>query len=298
MLASVIVPTYKGARFIPNLLESLGRQSFRDFETIVVVKPCGDGTEEIVEEICSRHGLEYKILLQNGGYLTHALNMGLKRSSGDIILFADDDAILPQSWVMDYADRHSRFRRSGAISGHSISFIPSHGFNDILSFTPIFRARRAPRKDELASALTRSLRWRLLRPVFDRPHPAFKKYRLGIFITRSFAIATGPYISRKICFSLPCLGVNMSFKREALQSTTLPEHSLVKIAPYWEQYLGAKVVLEGWESIYDPSIAVVHVEREGLSKSTNETERRIMSNLLGKMINECLSGRDRIEVKP
>ncbi len=290
MQVSVVVPTFKGVRLISNLLESLGRQSFGGrFETIIVVKPSGDGTEEVIHKICNKHRLQYKILVQDMGHLTHALNMGLRCSKGEIVIFTDDDAILPEHWIDDYVNRHSKFRNSGAISGGSISLIPSYGLGDIPTFAPFIRARRTPRKSETFPALMRSLQWRLLRPMLSRPHPVFKKYRLGIFITRDFTIATGPYISRKVCYSLPCLGVNMSFKKEALKNASLPEHRFIKVAPYWEQYLGAKVVLEGWDSIYDPGIVVVHVEREGLSKSTNETERRIMSHLLERLVDESLS---------
>ena len=285
VIASVIVPTYKGSLFIPHLLESLGRQSFDDFEAVIVVKPSGDGTENIVREKCQVLDLRYKILVQNEGYLTHALNMGMGNSNGDILLFTDDDAILPKDWVMNNIKSHFRFQSCGAISGGRVELTQARSVRPAYFAMPFFKSRRRLRRGELASRIMRSLRWRMIGPLIDKPHPMFRDYRLGVFITRRFRVAKGPNIFDKICLSLPHLGTNMSFKKKAIENVFLPEHPMIRIAPYWEQYLGASVVLQGWEALYDPEITVYHVEREGVSAFTNEVERWMMSLKLEDLIN-------------
>ena len=286
MLASVIIPTYKGAKFVPNVLKSLANQSFMDFELVIVVKPSGDGTENIVRDMCSRFDLHHRILIQDKGYFTHALNMGLKHAKGDLLLFTDDDAILPRNWIVEHINSHFKFRKSGAISGRIIRFEPSRRIRFIQSFMSFFGIKEKPKREELTAGLDRMLRWRLLRPVFARPHPVFRNYRLGIYITHNFTVAAGPYIPYRFCLSLPVGGPNMSFKREAAKYASFPEQPMMKTAPYNEHYFGAQLVLQGWESIYCPNITVYHMQREGLSKSTTELERRLSSLLLKKLINE------------
>ena len=66
---SVIIPSFDGYRkgYLPKLLHSLSEQSFQDFEVIVMK---GD----------NRQG--------------RAINNGVRKSKGDIIIILDDDTIL------------------------------------------------------------------------------------------------------------------------------------------------------------------------------------------------------------
>lgn len=274
MLVSIIIPTYKGASFIPYLLESLGKQRFKDYEVITVIKPSGDGTEQLVGELCNKLDLTCKILIQRDGYFTHALNMGIKNSKGELILFTDDDAILPEDWIERHMNAHTRFKNGGAVSGGAIPYpitAPSSKASFMIKEQTISRLRRG---------------WQFVKPVFNKPHPLFKKYRLGIYITRDFRVAIGFAIHFKLCLSLPVAGVNMSFKKDAIEDSLFPEYPLFKTAPGNEQYFAAQLVLRGWESLYDPHIQVRHIIRTGISKLTRNDERELMRRVLAKLLQE------------
>ena len=43
---TVVIPTYKRADILPHLLSALKRQTYQNFDLVVVVKPSEDGTEE------------------------------------------------------------------------------------------------------------------------------------------------------------------------------------------------------------------------------------------------------------
>jgi len=129
--------------------------------------------------------------------------------------------------------------------------------------------------------------WRFVKPFFNQPHSLFKKYRLGIYITKKFKVAMGCAIPYKLCFSLPFLGVNMSYKKDAIKGIYFPEHPLLKIAPNNEQYFAAQVVMQGWESIFDPHIYVHHIVRNGLSKSPrNDIEKELIRLMFIKLLQE------------
>jgi len=102
---SIIIPTYKRGHLLTYVLEALTTQTNADFEVLMIVKPSGDGTEQVIKEYFER--LAITIIIQTQGYVTDALNLGLKRAEGDIIVFLDDDAIpfpnLIQSYVMSYS---------------------------------------------------------------------------------------------------------------------------------------------------------------------------------------------------
>lgn len=251
MLASVIIPTYKGARFMPYVLESLGKQTFKDFEVVVIVKPCGDGTEDTVREICAKFNLQHEILIQNEGNVTHAYNEGIKNSKGKILLFTDDDAILPRNWIDAYISNHNRFPRVGAISGRVLPYDLNSGrFSRSDGEKPLIKLYR-----------------RFLRPILDRPHPLFREFQQGVYVTDNFYVSSGSCIPYKMCLSLPYRGVNMSFKKGAIGDARLPEHPLLKSAPFFEQYMGTQLVLRGYDSVFTPIIFVYHIVRESLSRS-------------------------------
>ena len=46
---TVIIPTYNGAKKVVNCLHSLEKQTFKDFETIVVIDGSTDNTQEVLE---------------------------------------------------------------------------------------------------------------------------------------------------------------------------------------------------------------------------------------------------------
>lgn len=286
MLASVVIPTYKGAKFIPSLLRSLRDQSFEDFEVVIVVKPSGDGTENIVKKMCYKFDVRYRIVTQEDGFFTHALNLGIRHSRGGILLFTDDDAILPKNWINEHVNAHKRFPRMGAIAGHIINYDLDSGKSS---------------RSDVEKPLVRSYR-RFLLPAFKRPHPLFKDYQRGVYVTNSFAIAAGYGIPYQMCLSLPVRGVNMSFKRDAIGDARFPEHPLLKSAPNNEQYMGAQLVRKGYGSLFNPSIFVHHILRESLSRTRNafnrysilkplnqyvgadHLERQIMRKLLGDLL--------------
>ena len=46
----MVISTYKRADLLPFVLLALKRQTYKDFDVVLVVKPSGDGTEEILKQ--------------------------------------------------------------------------------------------------------------------------------------------------------------------------------------------------------------------------------------------------------
>lgn len=93
-LISVIMPCYKMGRFIGEALESVGKQSYGNWE-VIAVDDCGpeDGTREAVEEFAARYPgqrIEYHRLAENRG-VSAARNAGLHAAEGRYLAFLDPD---------------------------------------------------------------------------------------------------------------------------------------------------------------------------------------------------------------
>jgi glycosyltransferase involved in cell wall biosynthesis len=87
---SVIVPSYNGAKKLPNILGALAQQTFANFEIIVVLDGSTDNSEKILNETI--FGLKnLKIIKQSNGGRSVSRNRGAKEASGDLLIFFDDD---------------------------------------------------------------------------------------------------------------------------------------------------------------------------------------------------------------
>ena len=80
MKISVIVPCYKGEKYISGCLENLLSQSYKNLEIIVVI----DGNCDRSAEIASQYPVKTIVLDENRG-LSIARNIGIRESTGDYI---------------------------------------------------------------------------------------------------------------------------------------------------------------------------------------------------------------------
>lgn len=92
---SVIIPAYNAGRFLGEALESVLRQTFQDFEVIVVDDGSTDNTAEVVARFADSRTL-YIYHEKNRG-LPAARNTGICASMGKYVAFLDaDDWYLPR----------------------------------------------------------------------------------------------------------------------------------------------------------------------------------------------------------
>ena len=88
---SVIVPVYKVEKYIHNCVDSILKQTFSDFEVILV----DDGSPDRCGEICDNYAsldTRIKVIHQSNGGLSAARNKGIELALGEIIGFVDSGA--------------------------------------------------------------------------------------------------------------------------------------------------------------------------------------------------------------
>jgi glycosyltransferase involved in cell wall biosynthesis len=96
---SVIIPMYNASSTIVETLRGLEKQSFKDFEVIVVDDGSTDDSLSIVEESKTKCQLDITIMTQQNAGPAKARNSGAFRARGDILVFTDADCIHPENWV-------------------------------------------------------------------------------------------------------------------------------------------------------------------------------------------------------
>lgn len=97
-LVSIIVPIYNMEQYLPDFLESLCQQSYSDLEIILV----NDGSTDSSLNICNDHAKRnsrIRIFTQENAGVASARNFGLSVSTGEYIIHADPDDLLPSDAI-------------------------------------------------------------------------------------------------------------------------------------------------------------------------------------------------------
>lgn len=97
---SIIIPVYNSENYISDCLESILVQTYQNIEVIVVDDGSIDDSVNKCKEIQKNDNRVMIIKKKNGG-VSSARNTGLKKSSGDYIIFVDSDDIIPANFVAE-----------------------------------------------------------------------------------------------------------------------------------------------------------------------------------------------------
>lgn len=89
---SVVMAVHNGEQYLPEAIESVLVQSFRDFEFIVIDDGSSDGSRRIIDEY-ARRDRRMRVVLQENLGLTRALNQGVEMARGEFIARMDADDV-------------------------------------------------------------------------------------------------------------------------------------------------------------------------------------------------------------
>ena len=97
---SIIIPVYNAAPFLERCLNSWEKQSFKDFEVILIDDGSTDESAEICWQFVNRYDHFSYYKKPNGG-VSSARNMGLERAQGKYLGFCDADDYVSTDLLYD-----------------------------------------------------------------------------------------------------------------------------------------------------------------------------------------------------
>lgn len=89
-LISIIVPVYKVETVLPVCLDSILKQSFQDFELLLIDDGSPDRSGIICDEYAQLDG-RIRVFHQKNGGVSSARNRGLREAKGEYLVFVDSD---------------------------------------------------------------------------------------------------------------------------------------------------------------------------------------------------------------
>ena len=140
---SIIVPCYNQAQYLDECLESVSKQTFQNWECIIVDDGSPDNTEEIALQWAKKdHRFQY-FKKENGG-VSLARNFGIDKSSGEWILPLDGDDRIGNQYLelasREFKNNHDIIYCKASFFGNiNVNFnLKKFSYNDFLLQNLIF----------------------------------------------------------------------------------------------------------------------------------------------------------------
>ena len=103
MKVSIIVPVYNVEKYLPQCLDSILAQTFKDFELLLIDDGSPDSSGAICDEYAQRDPRIRVFHKENGGP-SAARNVGLDNAKGEWITFSDSDDWMESHWLEAMAE--------------------------------------------------------------------------------------------------------------------------------------------------------------------------------------------------
>ena len=99
-LISIIIPIYNGEKYLKECIESVLRQTYRNFELILINDGSLDNSKQICQEFSSQDARIRFIDKTNEG-VSATRNLGLSLAKGEYVTFIDADDFVAETYLED-----------------------------------------------------------------------------------------------------------------------------------------------------------------------------------------------------
>ena len=96
---SIVVPTYNRSAILLNTLQTILKQTYNDFEIIIVDDGSTDNTTEIIQPVLLNEK-RVKLFKQINKERGAARNFGFSKSSGTYVIFFDSDDLMHENHLL------------------------------------------------------------------------------------------------------------------------------------------------------------------------------------------------------
>ena len=96
-LASVVIATHNRADLLNKAVRSILDQAYQDFEIIIIDDASDDDTEQVIKSFNNTKIIYHRNQVKAG--LSAARNRALTFSSGQYVVFMDDDSLLKDDFL-------------------------------------------------------------------------------------------------------------------------------------------------------------------------------------------------------
>lgn len=168
MFYSIIIPLYNRPQEIKELLETLTRQTYKQFEVLVIEDGSKDDAADIVNSFAGRLDVHYYVKPNTGQGFTR--NYAFERAKGDYFVILDSDCLIPEDYlqiVNDHLNKNWLDVYGGPDDAHP-SFTPTQKAISYSMTSPFTTGGMRGGKNSIAKFHPRSFNMGLSREVWEK----------------------------------------------------------------------------------------------------------------------------------
>lgn len=139
-MISVIVCTYNREKYIYNVLKSLADNTLppNQYEIVLVDNNCSDNTRNECDRFVRDFPkVAFRYIVETNQGLSYARNRGIKESSGDVLVYVDDDALVNNAYLQTYSEFFEQHPDIDAAGG---PIIPQYETEEPAWMSPIIKS--------------------------------------------------------------------------------------------------------------------------------------------------------------
>jgi len=262
---SVLIPTKNRSRSLARCLDSLTKQSFTDFEVVIVDGGSTDETRCVVEKYSGKLRIIFEI--QKGGLIPQQ-NKGWRISNGEILVRIDDDIIATPGWLNAIVETFKISDEIGGVTGPTIIPENRKKFRDLFLFQEKFK--------------NGGIFWRLLGKVYFNYFMEGQPFAVGKWF-KSGAFSLGSNYPECLNLKGPIEvdhheACNMAVKKILLEKIGGFDETYIGIGEFNEPDVSFKIRKLGYKIMFNPKAAVYHLpSKEGFFKERPNSYGRVLN---------------------
>ena len=117
MKFTIFTPTFNRKELLEKLYKSLQKQTFKDFEWLIVDDGSADGTKEKAEEFLSEKKLDIKYYFKENGGKQRAYNFATDKANGELFICLDSDDEYVENGLGTILKYWEKYEKNGNIAG-------------------------------------------------------------------------------------------------------------------------------------------------------------------------------------
>lgn len=121
IMISIVIPNYNGEKFLEDCLQSIYKQSFKNFNVIIVDNASTDNSIDIIEKY--KNILDISLIRNNENLgFAKAVNIGIKHSNKKYVFLLNNDAILESNTLEELYNSIRKDKKIFSIQSKMIQY--------------------------------------------------------------------------------------------------------------------------------------------------------------------------------
>ena len=117
MKFTIFTPTFNRKELLEKLYKSLQKQTYKDFEWLIIDDGSADGTKEKVEEFLSEKKLDIKYYFKENGGKQRAYNFATDKANGELFICLDSDDEYVENGLETILKYWKKYEKNSNIAG-------------------------------------------------------------------------------------------------------------------------------------------------------------------------------------